>query len=833
MVRSASGSWFGVLVAVGLLVGCEADGDGGRVVLDGGAGDGAVDAAVDPIDAAADAMGDATADAMPDATADLGLPDWPAPSVDGVPTRVVIDRWVRAMPPFPEDPLRDRYERGDVTYPEGLRTADGVRWFAMTPSEDGTIGEFGPAEGYVVTRVMVPPGHAVLGRADRAAAMYSAAAIQPGDVYGAGESLFPLGALAAGGELVVAVRGFPQRGTPRVQLFTTPDAIVLNVDDRTVPDLRVGDGERHWLGVAVLETRGHGIGEVAARVVESEHWQATAVEYAGLPSGAATQLGFELAPKAAWAAADVVVPVTLEVASPDLAHVYRRTLTLTTRAAAGSYRQTFRSPGDGSVQYYGVNPPPVVEPGAQYGLALTLHGAGVEAIGQAQAYSAKDDLFLVAPTNRRRFGFDWEAWGRLNGIEALDDAMSRFAIDPTRVYLTGHSMGGHGTWHLGVMHPGRFAVVGPSAGWASFASYAGLEVPAGLFGRARAHSNTLDYIGNLARRAVYIIHGSADDNVPVREGRSMFAAVGGVTDDIAYHEEPGAGHGWDGEAAGGADCVDWPPLFDLMRARRLDPMELDFRFRTPGPGYSAVHSVVRVEAAVSPLADVIVEGQRVGDRWVVTTENARRWVIDGSALGALGVAEVEADGVVMAVVAGEMAVGAVTGKTAALQGPLAQGFERPFCFVHAAGEESWRRVAAYWASYWQLVGNGHACGMTVDRFDGEAGYVNDYNAIRLGSAADGMRLAPFNWDAGGVSVNGTEYSGAALVMVRRDGADQRGDRLGVALVAAEGWAHLLLRVVPFGSTAGLPDYLVFDDGGGRAVGFFDADWQWDRALALP
>jgi S-formylglutathione hydrolase FrmB len=30
--------------------------------------------------------------------------------------------------------------------------------------------------------------------------------------------------------------------------------------------------------------------------------------------------------------------------------------------------------------------------------------------------------------------------------------------------LTGHSMGGHGTWHLGVHDAGRFAVIGPSAG---------------------------------------------------------------------------------------------------------------------------------------------------------------------------------------------------------------------------------------------------------------------------------------------------------------------------------------------------------------------------------
>jgi hypothetical protein len=49
-------------------------------------------------------------------------------------------------------------------------------------------------------------------------------------------------------------------------------------------------------------------------------------------------------------------------------------------------------------------------------LVLSLHGAGVQGIGQAQAYSPKDWAYLIAPTNRRPFGFDWEEWGRRNGL---------------------------------------------------------------------------------------------------------------------------------------------------------------------------------------------------------------------------------------------------------------------------------------------------------------------------------------------------------------------------------------------------------------------------------
>ena len=43
-----------------------------------------------------------------------------------------------------------------------------------------------------------------------------------------------------------------------------------------------------------------------------------------------------------------------------------------------------------------------------------------------------------------------------------------FAHDPTQVYLSGHSMGGHGTWHVCLSTPTEFAVIGPSAGWSHF-----------------------------------------------------------------------------------------------------------------------------------------------------------------------------------------------------------------------------------------------------------------------------------------------------------------------------------------------------------------------------
>ena len=151
-------------------------------------------------------------------------------------------------------------------------------------------------------------------------------------------------------------------------------------------------------------------------------------------------------------------------------------LPLRVRKPDQARKLTFRSEIDGSVQYYALVPasePEVKGGGTRPGLVLTLHGAAVEGIGQAQAYAPKPGLHLVAPTNRRPYGFDWEDWGRLDAIEVLDLARTSLGTDPRRTYLTGHSMGGHGTWHLGVTFPDRFAAIAPSAGWVSMWSYAG------------------------------------------------------------------------------------------------------------------------------------------------------------------------------------------------------------------------------------------------------------------------------------------------------------------------------------------------------------------------
>ena len=289
---------------------------------------------------------------------------------------------------------------------------------------------------------------------------------------------------------------------------------------------------------------------------------------------------------------------------------------------------------DGSVQYVAITPP-LAEGRAEHpGLVLSLHGASVEADRQAPCYAARPDLVVVCPTNRRPYGFDWEDWGRVDAIEAMDHAKEWFHTDPRRQYLTGHSMGGHGAWQLGVLLTDRFAAVAPSAGWLSFDSYAGVRGEAtettenqvrAMFRRASASSDTLALMSNLNGTGVYILHGDADDNVPVTEARHARDELTKLGVAFEYHEQPGAGHWWDNDAPGVA-CVDWPGIFDMFHARSLPKpgQKSEFHVRTlqtgvalpPGDGVSIGRAEHRGKLAA---ADVKVD--RVAGKVSITTDN--------------------------------------------------------------------------------------------------------------------------------------------------------------------------------------------------------------------
>lgn len=101
----------------------------------------------------------------------------------------------------------------------------------------------------------------------------------------------------------------------------------------------------------------------------------------------------------------------------------------------------------------------------------------------------------------------------------LDQTLAQYPIDPDRVYLTGLSMGGFGSWAWAAAEPERFA---------------GMAAICGGGDPARAAA--------LTKLPIWVVHGGKDPVVPVGRSRAMVEAVRKAGGTIQYHELDGVGH---------------------------------------------------------------------------------------------------------------------------------------------------------------------------------------------------------------------------------------------------------------------------------------------------
>jgi predicted peptidase len=134
----------------------------------------------------------------------------------------------------------------------------------------------------------------------------------------------------------------------------------------------------------------------------------------------------------------------------------------------------------------------------------------------------------------------WQGLGAQIAIAALDRTIAEFNIDLARVYLTGISMGGNGSWYLAYHFPQRFAAVVVVCGWIGERNgKGGVKYPA-------IGKNATEVSRRLDRLPLWIFHGAADAVVPVAESRLMATALRSIDANVRYTEFPAIGHNsWD------------------------------------------------------------------------------------------------------------------------------------------------------------------------------------------------------------------------------------------------------------------------------------------------
>jgi poly(3-hydroxybutyrate) depolymerase len=746
-----------------------------------------------------------------------------------------VGRYGRA--PFHLDPIQHAIATGRWSAPldgDVVKAASGEtrRWETLKADPAGTFRSSALAGGYAFVVVPSDRPRDVLLAANRHSMAYVNGEPRPGDVYGYGYVRLPVRLRKGNNLLLFAV----PRGEFTVRLTQPSGPAVLNLDDATVPDRLAGPNDSAWAAVPVANLRAEGPLEIEAVAPDG----ASIRTPISAPPGASTKAPFRLP---AGRAEGEVQQVRLRLIG-DGRTLDQQVLTLRVRRPEQTRKVTFRSSIDGSVQYYAINPS--AAPELAQALVLTLHGASVEAIGQADAYAPKTWAHVVAPTNRRPFGFDWEDWGRLDALEVLGDARKRLRTWTPRTYLTGHSMGGHGTWHLGVTFPGHWAAIAPSAGWISFFSYAGArrdetqDPIERMLQRGTNPSDTLVLAENLAGKPIYVLHGEKDDNVPPTESRTMVAHLKSLGIEATYHEQPDAGHWW------GNECVDWPPIFAMFERSRTDVSPDRVRFVTADPGVSATRAWATVLQQTRPLEFSRVDLRRDARVATGTTENVRALRLDD-----LGDRMVELDGQRLRPLPGGHFVRdgetwraearAPGGRAMGLIGPFKNAFTNGFVLVYGTGgtpsEQAWMRAKA--------------------RYDAETFWYRGNASPRVMSDAEWL-AAP---SAGNVIVYGNADANRAWAGLLADsplrlesGVARFGDRLergadlgalfvypnGDRLVGAIGGSGIVgmratERMPYFLSGVAYPDAVVFRADalrdGARAVlvaGYFGPDWSWSK-----
>ncbi|MHC4846997.1 MAG: carboxylesterase family protein, partial [Planctomycetota bacterium] len=385
--------------------------------------------------------------------------------------------------------------------------------------------------------------------------------------------------------------------------------------------------------------------------------------------------------------------------------------TLQVRAKSAARKETFFSEIDGSLQYFALKEPDKADGNA--GIVLTLHGAGVHARNQANCYATKEDLWIVAPTNRRPFGFDWQDWGRKDAYEVLAVATARVGARADRVYLTGHSMGGHGTWHLGANDPDRWLAIAPCAGWESFDTYGRGARQAqwdALWRGADRAGDTQGLLRNLAQLPVFILHGEDDRTVPATQAKQMAEALRKQGGEPRMHLEPGKGHWYNGPASKGVDCVDWPGIFELFAAHPepvKNPQKIEFL--SADPSIDSQHHWLTYLQPLEYGKSASFTAAGTDKMTMISTHNVRRFRCEKSGAVIVDKTSFQVQSpqeFVKGATGWQVATSAPEQKSPERSGPFKRAFDRRFVLVYGAVDKLGRSRARHDAQRWWYYGNG-------------------------------------------------------------------------------------------------------------------------------
>jgi predicted esterase len=163
-------------------------------------------------------------------------------------------------------------------------------------------------------------------------------------------------------------------------------------------------------------------------------------------------------------------------------------------------------------------------------LIIYLHGGSDRGNDLNKLYSSgiPDQIFrgrefpfiIISPQCPEHIRWSTDKWFE-NFFEEVTD---RYRIDTNRVYLTGFSLGGSGTWYLAAKYPDKFAAIAPISGFTSHMDFID------------------DNIDKLSNIPIWAFHGKIDNVVPFEETERIIIKLTGKNNELKFTIEPGVGH---------------------------------------------------------------------------------------------------------------------------------------------------------------------------------------------------------------------------------------------------------------------------------------------------
>jgi dienelactone hydrolase len=657
----------------------------------------------------------------------------------------------------------------------------------------------------------------------------------------------------------------------KFQLIPAPAPVMLITKDATLPDIIEDEKDWLWAGITVLNTTPERLKDVMLSIGDGGFFNKNEITISDLMPFCVKKVPIEIKLNKPIVGLDTI-SIPVKVSYQD--YIFEDRLSLRVRKEKESCKITFISKIDNSCQYYAVLPPKDYDFQKKYALIFTLHGAGVEASGQVDAYKQKDWAFVVAPTNRRRFGFDWQDWGRLDALEVLDQVKKSFPIDTNKVYLTGHSMGGHGVWHIALTHSDLFAAAAPEAGWSSFQLYVPWFLQKsylfaepqqiGIRDMSLREDITPNFIENALNLPLFIYQGGSDNDVPPVHARLFVELLDKLGYEYQYKELPGKGHWFEVDTVNHIVCVDDPEVMEFLKAKTRNPYPKHVIFKTTDLGQNNKNYWVEIDQQEKPLFESQIEAEIKGNRIEINAKNISQFTISLSdKLLPYGTISFSINGKEIpyifnksrtfsfSKIGNKFQIGElqhrVLKKTSQFYGPIKQAYFSPFVLVYgtkgdSATTELIFHQAGLEATRWWERGNG----LTEIIADTEVTkeIMDDYNLILFGGPDENFITSRINYRLpikvknGEVLFGGKKIQGSqiALEFIYPNPLNPK-----KFVFVHEGNDLSGLSLSDFFNTiysgAGLPDFIIFDEqvkqkgwGGVICAGFFDSDWKINEKL---